>query len=147
MSCGTPVQFSGTGEISMLKDTTTECAMAAFGDTCLEFKHHNGISCGRAGHSALQSAIILRSPSEPAFLRAGEVIYLGERGELRLKSYLGGILVVEWSSPNPVITAFRSKFSRELVHREHTDIDHSKEGDKVQPVPIFVVSERPRGAI
>jgi hypothetical protein len=29
--------------IRMLKDTATECAMVAFGDSCLEFKHRNGV--------------------------------------------------------------------------------------------------------
>ena len=47
--------------IALLKDTTTECAMAAFGDACLEFKYPDGVSCGTAGQSALRSAMIPHS--------------------------------------------------------------------------------------
>jgi hypothetical protein len=35
--------------IGLLRDTTTDCTMAAFGDSCLGFKHKGGITCERPG--------------------------------------------------------------------------------------------------
>jgi hypothetical protein len=157
--------------IGLLKDTTTECAMAAFGDACLEFKYHDGVLCGSAGHSAFRSAMIPHSSSFLSFrqlkvseqsmntsqssmqdldmstLEPGKVFHLGERGKLRLKANLhGNTLVVGWSSGMRM--AFKSKLGREpVVHREHTEIDHSEEGRVAQPVPIIVVSDRLRGLI
>lgn len=80
------------------------------------------------------------------FLKTGGVIHLGERGELCLKSNLGGVPVMEWSNPYFKM-ALRSKFIKEPAHREHTDIDHSTESNEVQTVTIFIVSERPRGGM
>jgi hypothetical protein len=157
--------------IWLLKDTTTECAMAAFGDACLEFKHHDGVLCGRTGRSAFRSAIIPHSStflplrqlkvSEPSMntsqssmqeldmstLEPGKIFSLGERGKLRLKANLhGGTLVVGWSSH--MAMAFKSKFGLEpVVHREYTEIDHSEESWVAQPVPIIVISDRLRGLI
>jgi hypothetical protein len=80
-------------------------------------------------------------------LEPGKVFHLGERGKLRLKANLhGNTLVVGWSSGMRM--AFKSKLGREpVVHREHTEIDHSEEGRVAQPVPIIVVSDRLRGLI
>ncbi|KFY16390.1 hypothetical protein V492_01375 [Pseudogymnoascus sp. VKM F-4246] len=132
--------------IGMLKDTTTECTLAAFGDTCLEFKHHKGISCGGAGNSTLRSSLILRSSDDRMFSCIGSAIDLGERGELFFKSNLGGVLVMEWSYPF-IKMAIRSKFNKELVYRELTGIDHSTESKKVQTAIIFIVSKWPRGGM
>jgi hypothetical protein len=151
--------------IGLLKDTTTECTVAAFGDACLEFKYHDGVSCGIAGYSALRSAMIPHSSmfaslrqmklSEESTrscqnlmegwdfsaLETGKIFSLGERGKLRLKANLGGgALVMGWSS-HSMKMGFKSRFSREPVHREYTEIDHSEEG-MAQPVPIIVVSDR-----
>ncbi|KFY34681.1 hypothetical protein V494_06562 [Pseudogymnoascus sp. VKM F-4513 (FW-928)] len=132
--------------IGMLKDTTTECTLAAFGDTCLEFKYHKGISCGGAGHSALRSSMILHPSDDRMFSSIGDVIDLGERGELCFKSNVGGVLVMEWSYPYFKM-AIRSKFNKELVYRELTGIDHSTGGKEVQTATIFIVSKRPRGGM
>lgn len=156
--------------IRLLKDTTTECAMAAFGDSCLEFKYNDCVSCGRLGHTALRSAIILHS-SMVASLRQmkvsdettdsgqdwtkkhnistvdiGKTFSLGERGNLRLKSRLGGgVLLMGWS-PQSVKLAFKIRLGRELAHREYTEIDHSMEGMMTYSVPIIVVSKKSRSA-
>ncbi|KAE8449040.1 hypothetical protein EG329_008628 [Mollisiaceae sp. DMI_Dod_QoI] len=47
--------------IGLLKDTTIECAMVAFGDECLGFNSHMGVSCGKAGCSVLRSAMVIHS--------------------------------------------------------------------------------------
>ena len=157
--------------IGLLKDTTTECTMAAFGDSCLEFKYPNGVLCGRTGHSALLSAMIPHSSMfatlrqgklhedssdtcqssiqgfELSSLVTGKTFSLGDRGELRLKSNLGGsVLVMGWS-PYSVKMAFKNRLGGEPVHREYTEIDHSEEGRMVQPVPIIVISDRSTEAI
>lgn len=145
--------------VGLLKDTRVECAMVAFGDSCLEFKHHNGISCGTTGQSALLSAIILHSsisrqlspPNESttdnqssalglgiSALEAERNISLGERGELRLISNLSaGILLMRWCS-NSTALSLRSRLSRHIVHREFTEIDDT---GTAQPVPIIVLSD------
>jgi hypothetical protein len=50
--------------IGLLKDTTTDCAMAAFGDQCLEFKHNGGATCGGVGKSAFLTALVPNGLSE-----------------------------------------------------------------------------------
>ncbi|KAH7346455.1 hypothetical protein BKA65DRAFT_502468, partial [Rhexocercosporidium sp. MPI-PUGE-AT-0058] len=152
--------------IGLLKDTTAECAMVAYGDTCLEFKYQGGVCCGRAGHSAFRSAIIPHSSMLESLrqlrlqedtsdsseslvqkkgsstVEVGKSFSLGERGNLRLKANLGGgMMVMGWSSPS-VTMKFRSKWSGEMVHREHTEIDHSEEGSSSLPFPVVVVSDR-----
>ncbi|KAH6713884.1 hypothetical protein BKA61DRAFT_606729 [Leptodontidium sp. MPI-SDFR-AT-0119] len=153
--------------IGLLKDTTTECAMVAFGDTCLEFKYHGGVCCGKAGDSAFRSAIIphssmlaslqqLRLQEETSdssqswmqkkrgvsTLQVGKCFSLGERGNLRLRENLGGgMMVMEWSSLS-VKMKLKSRLGGELVHREHTEIDHSEEGSTSQPIPVFVIAGR-----
>ena len=152
--------------IGLLKNTTTECAMVAFGDSCLEFNYNNGVSCGKTGHSALLSAIIPHSSMftplcqgnlheqnrntyqnsiqglEMSSLATGKTFSLGMRGELCLKSNLGvSTLVMRWS-PYSVKMAIKSKFGGEPVHREYTEIDHSEEGRTVQPVRIIIISDR-----
>jgi hypothetical protein len=147
--------------IGLLKDTTTECAMAAFGDSCLEFKYQNGVSCGEAGNSALRAALIphsfyLRrdqlekvqyswsSGWTSSILEGGKTFSLGERGKLRVKSNLGGGgLVVEWSS-QPWKMVFSKISGREHVHREYTEVDHSEDARLALPIPIIVISDRPR---
>lgn len=80
-------------------------------------------------------------------LATGKVFSLGERGELRLKSNLGGsVLVMGWN-PHSVKMAFKSRLGGGPVHREYTEIDHSEEGRMVQPVPIIVISDKSREAI
>ena len=154
--------------IGLLKDTTTECAMVAFGDTCLEFKYRGGVSCGGDGHSALRSALILHSSTlvspgkmkileenmnscqigmqgwDVSNLETGKVFSLGERGKLYLKTNLGGrTLVVRWSS-HAMIMALKDRWAREPAHREFTEIDYS-EGLRIpNSLPIIVVSDRPR---
>lgn len=145
--------------IGLLKDTRNECAMVAFGDSCLEFKHQSGVSCGAAGQSALRSAIImhssisrqLRSTNKTTAATQGSTpeldisaleteknISLGERGELRLISNLNeGTLLMRWC-PNSTKLAFKRKPSRTIVHREFTEID---ETGAAQPVPIIVLSD------
>jgi len=135
--------------------------MVTFGDSCLEFKYQSGVSCGRASNSALRSAMIPHSsflrqklPKENnntwmqgwdvSTFETGKTFSLGERGKLRLKSNLGRDgLVMEWSSHFMKI-AIRSKMGREQVHLEYTEIDHSEEGKIDLPVPIIIISERPR---
>ena len=155
------------GWVGLLRDTTTECSMVAFGDTCLEFKYENGVCCGRAGQSALRSAIIPHSSSMLASLRqlglqeetpdatstprqnkegstmeVGKSFSLGERGSLRLKANLNGdLMVMGWSSQSMKMT-WKSKLGRELVHREYTEIDHSEEGERAKALPVIVVSDR-----
>ncbi len=63
-----------------------------------------------------------------------------------MRSNLGGSALVMGWSPYSVKMAFKSKLSREPVHREYTEIDHSEEGRMVQPVPIIVLSDRSREA-
>lgn len=154
--------------IGLLKDTITECAMAAFGDSCLEFKHEEGISCGGIGRSALRSAMIPNSSILPSLrqvklremkstesqrwtlgldvssLEIGKVFWFGERGNLCLKGHLcDGALLVEWRASS-LKTALKVIMGREQVHREYTEIDHSEKGSvsQVRPIPIFVVSDR-----
>ena len=154
--------------IGLLKDTITECAMVAFGDSCLEFKHEEGVSCGGIGRSALRSAMIPNSsilPSLPqvklremkstesqrwtlgldvSSLEIGKVFSFGERGNLCLKGHLGdGALLMEWRASS-LKTALKVIVGREQVHREYTEIDHSEEGpvSQVRPIPIFVLSDR-----
>lgn len=147
--------------IGLLKDTTTECAMAAFGDSCLEFKYQNGVSCGGPGNSALRSAMIPHSSYlrrgqlekvqnswmygwASSILEDGKTFSLGERGKLRTKSNLGGSgLVMEWSS-QAWKKAFGKIGGREQVHREYTEVDHSEDAGLALPVPIIVISDRPR---
>jgi hypothetical protein len=149
--------------IGLLKDTATECAMVAFGESCLEFRYHKGVLCGRTGHSALLSAIIphfstsilhsskfapLRQDElERSPIATGKTFSLGERGALRLKSNLGGSALVMGWSPYSVKMALRSKLGSVPVHREYTEIDHSEEGRMVKPVPIIVMSDRSRETI
>jgi hypothetical protein len=157
--------------IGLLKDTTTECAMVAFGDSCLEFKYHNGAVCGRIGHSALLSAIVphssmfaplrqgnLHEESKDtcqnsirglgmSSLAIGNTFSLGERGQLRLKSNLGGSALVMGWSPHSMKMVFKYKLGGGPVHREYTEIDHSEEGKMVQRVPIIVMSDRSREPI
>ena len=157
--------------IGLLKDTATECAMVAFGDSCLEFKYHNGVLCGRTGHSALLSAIIPHSSMlaplrqgnpreeskntcqssinelEISSIASGKTFSLGERGALRLKSNLGGsALVMGWFMYS-LSMKVRSILGGEPVYREYTEIDHSEEGRMVKPVPIIVMSDRSRETI
>ncbi|KAG4438858.1 hypothetical protein IFR05_005647 [Cadophora sp. M221] len=153
--------------IGLLKDTTTECAMVAFGDTCLEFKYHGGVCCGKTGDSAFRSAIIphssmlsslsqlrlqedssgsgqglMQKTMEGSTIQVGKHFSLGERGNLRLRENLGGgMMIMEWSS-HSVKTKLKSRLGGELVHREHTEIDHSDEGSTSQPLPIFVIAGR-----
>jgi len=150
--------------IGLLKDTTTECAMAAFSQSCLEFKYQNGVSCGGAGNSALRSAMIPHSSYlcrgqmkktqdswicgwDSSILEGGKTFSLGERGKLRTKSNLGGGgLVMEWSSSLWKIP-FGKISGREQVHREYTEVDHSEDARLALPVPIIVISDKPRGVM
>jgi hypothetical protein len=154
--------------IGLLKNTATECAMVAFGESCLEFRYHNGVLCGKTGHSALLSAIVPHSSMfapmrqgnlgersrntcqssidelKISSIATGKTFSLGERGILRLKSNLGGSALVMGWSPYSVIMAIRSKLGEGPVHREYTEIDHSEEGRMVQPVRIIIMSDRSR---
>jgi hypothetical protein len=153
--------------IGLLKDTTTDCAMAAFGDQCLEFKHNVGATCGGIGRSAFLTAIAPNGLAEPLpmtkasrldvpgstswvwnwdveKLQVGESFWLGERGILRLKSHLtDGVLVTEWR-PSGLKTAMKMFVGKEYPHREYTEIDQSGE-ESVRPIPVIVVSDRARG--
>ncbi|CZR58627.1 uncharacterized protein PAC_08519 [Phialocephala subalpina] len=155
--------------IGFLRDTMTECAMVAFGDACLGFDCDSGITCGysKPGCSALRSAIIPHSstvaplrqekPGESSeniqpknqswnvsSIEIGKDFSLGERGRLRLKSNLNGrALLVGWSSQSMKMI-FKGKLSRELVHREYTEINHNVEEEVAPPVPIFVISDKTR---
>ena len=153
--------------VGLLRDTTTECSMVAFGDTCLDFEYVNGVCCGGGGQSALKSAIVLhssmlaslqqlnlqeRTPNgssstmqskETTALEVGKSLSLGERGSLRLKANMsGGLMVTGWS-PQSMKMTWKSKLGRELVHREYTEVDHSEEGKKVKALPVIVVSDKP----
>lgn len=133
--------------IGLLKDTTTECAMAAFGDQCLVFKHSAGAKCGGDGNSAFLTAIVpnrhvesLRS-WEVEKLQVGEGFWLGERGVLRLKSHaVDGILVMVWR-PSGLRTALKVFRGKEYPHREYTEVDLSGE-EGVRPIPVVVESDR-----
>ncbi|KAL2070045.1 hypothetical protein VTL71DRAFT_14725 [Oculimacula yallundae] len=132
--------------VGLLRDTTTECAMVAFGDSCLEFKYNDGVSCGTIGHSALRSAIVLHS-KEVSIIEIGKYFSLGERGSLRLKAKLGGdMMVMGWSS-NSVKMAIKSRLGRDLIHREYTEVDHSEDSGIPQLLPVIVVSDRSRGLV
>ncbi|KAE9365058.1 hypothetical protein N431DRAFT_549386 [Stipitochalara longipes BDJ] len=152
--------------IGLLKDTTTDCAMAAFGDQCLEFKHHGGAACGGIGMPALLTAIVPNELSESPLitkyqssadsatwasrweiekLQVGEAFWLGERGTLRLKALLNGsVLITEWQ-PSGLKTAVKIFVGKEYPHREYTEIDQSgEEGPK--PISVVVISERARAS-
>lgn len=51
--------------IRILKDTATECCIVALGDTCLEFKHSLGVSCGSSGRSVLGTQLVLNQRGAP----------------------------------------------------------------------------------
>ena len=153
--------------IGLLKDTTTDCAMAAFGDQCLEFKHNGGATCGGVGKSAFLTALVpnglSESPLKTKFgstkapdsatwawswdlekLQVGEGFWLGERGTLRVKGRLAsGVLITEWQ-PSRLKSAVKMFVGKEYPHREYAEIDQSGEGG-VKPVPVVVVSDRARG--
>lgn len=152
--------------IGLLKDTTTDCAMAAFGDQCLEFKHNAAATCGGSGRSAFLTAIVpnglaeslpitkfrpVGTPESASWvwhwsvenLRAGEGFWLAERGTLRLRAHLeDGGLVMEWSSW--VLKSSMNIFAgKEYPHREYTEVDQSGE-ESVRPIPVLVISDRAR---
>ncbi|KAH8749025.1 hypothetical protein F5882DRAFT_421664 [Hyaloscypha sp. PMI_1271] len=153
--------------IGLLKDTTIDCAMAAFGDQCLEFKHNGGATCGGVGKSAFLTALVpnglsesplkarIGSPDAPDSatwawswdlekLQVGEGFWLGERGTLRVKGRLAsGVLITEWQ-PSRLKSAVKMFVGKEYPHREYAEIDQSGEGG-VKPVPVVVVSDRARG--
>jgi hypothetical protein len=153
--------------IGLLKDTTTDCAMAAFGDQCLEFKHNGGATCGGVGKSAFLTALVPNGLSESPLkakigptdapdsatwawswdlekLQVGECFWLGERGTLRVKGRLAsGVLITEWQ-PSRLKSAVKMFVGKEYPHREYAEIDQSGEGG-VKPVPVVVVSDRARG--
>jgi len=153
--------------IGLLKDTTTDCAMAAFGDQCLEFKHNGGATCGGVGKSAFLTALVPNGFSESPLkakigstdtpdsatwacswdlekLQVGEAFWLGERGTLRVKGRLAsGVLITEWQ-PSRLKSAVKMFVGKEYPHREYAEIDQSGEGG-VKPVPVVVVSDRARG--
>ncbi|KAL3425119.1 hypothetical protein PVAG01_04400 [Phlyctema vagabunda] len=97
--------------IKLLRDTTTNCAMAVFGDHCLEFHHNLGVLCGATGRSVLSTALELNGTSQlpmilglhsitPGWdvtrLEIGKTFWLGEQGTLSVKSHLqDGMLLVE----------------------------------------------------
>lgn len=147
--------------IGLLRDTTTDCTMAAFGDSCLEFKHKIGVSCGGTGRSVLRTALVPNSESplqvvrksesstrgseiwaerwDVSSLRVGSSIWLGERGTLSLVSHLtDDTLLMEWRS-SPVMNAVKFLISREQPHREFSEIDHSGQ-QLTRPIPVFVIS-------
>lgn len=153
--------------IGFLKDTTTDCAMAAFGDQCLEFRHAGGATCGGVGKSAFLTALVPNGLSESPLkakigstddpdsvtwawswdlekLQVGEGFWLGERGTLRVKGRLAsGVLITEWQ-PSRLKSAVKMFVGKEYPHREYAEIDQSGEGG-VKPVPVVVVSDRARG--
>jgi hypothetical protein len=153
--------------IGLLKDTATDCAMAAFGDQCLEFKHNGGATCGGVGKSAFLTALVPNGLSESPLkakigstdapdsvtwawswdlekLQVGEGFWLGERGTLRVKGRLAsGVLITEWQ-PSRLKSAVKMFVGKEYPHREYAEIDQSGEGG-VKPVPVVVVSDRARG--
>jgi hypothetical protein len=157
--------------IGLLKDTTTDCAMAAFGDHCFEFKYA-GATCGGNGRSVFLTAIVPNGLAEPLpltktrrldptrvgvefgswawdwnveKLRVGEGIWLGERGMLRLRSHLkDGVLATEWR-PSGLKTAMKMLVGKEYPHREYTEVDQSGE-ESVRPIPVVVISDRARAS-
>jgi hypothetical protein len=152
--------------IGLLKDTTTDCAMTAFGDQCLEFKHNGGATCGGVGKSAFLTALVPNGLSESPLkakigstdspdsatwawswdlekLQVGEGFWLGERGTLRVKGRLAsGVLITEWQ-PSRLKSAVKMFVGKEYPHREYAEIDQSGEGG-VKPIPMVVISDRAR---
>lgn len=157
-------EHSWTG---LLKDTTTECAMAAFGDQCLEFNHTVGARCGGIGKSALLTALVPNRLAECPLLvmeategisesgervetwsfenlEVGECFWLGDIGILRFKGKLTtGILVMEWQSPG-LRTAMKMLVGKEYPHREYTEVDQSGD-ESLKPIPVIVVSKSASG--
>jgi hypothetical protein len=152
--------------IGLLKDTTTDCAMAAFGDQCLEFKHKETARCGGSGRSAFLTAIVpnelaeslpitkfrpVGNPESASWvwhwsvenLREGQGFWLAERGTLRLRGHLeDGGLVVEWGSW-ALKSSMKFFAGKEYPHREYTEVDQSGE-ESVRPIPVLIISDRAR---
>jgi hypothetical protein len=148
--------------IGLLRDTTTDCTMAAFGDHCLELKHEKGVSYGGIGRSVLRTALVpnmmgtpLGTKTKPSTLnatrwtekwdvsslRVGKQIWLGDRGTLTLIAHLpDDTLMLEWRS-SPVTTAVKYLMRKEQPHREFSEIDQSGR-QRTRPIPVFVMSRQ-----
>jgi hypothetical protein len=148
--------------IGVLRDTTTDCTMAAFGDHCLEFKHEKGVSCGGTGRSVLRTALVPNLMGTPlgiktkpstlkttrwtetwdiSSLKVGKQIWLGDRGTLTLIAHLpDDTLMLGWRS-SPVTTAVKYLMSKDQPHREFSEIDQSGR-QTTRPIPVFVISHQ-----
>lgn len=157
------------GWVGLLRDSPDSCAMAMFGDNCLEFKHQNGSSCGTPGRSSLRTNLVLNKP--PPFLRKeallpscdkypdeddeiwgswwnptdrclGQSMWLGKQGNLSvIEKSTDGTLLVDWRA-SPVTLGFMNLMRKaEAPHREYLEVDRSPVEERVRPLPVFVLSE------
>lgn len=157
--------------IGLLRDSPGSCALAMFGDNCLEFKHEKGSSCGNPGRSTLRTSLIMNKFQPPPFLRinalssfkgksvekdeviwgswwciteqkAGKRMWLGKNGTLSVSGYLTDeTLLVDWRA-SPATLGFKKLMRKTAApHREYLEIDRSPVEERVRPLPVFVLAE------